>query len=54
VTRKITVFWDMTPGEDGESMFLRNVGVYLPYYRDSLPIFSRFVFRKRITVLGST
>jgi hypothetical protein len=43
----------MTPGEYGGSIFLRNVGAFLPYYRDSIPNFSRFFFRESISVLGS-
>jgi hypothetical protein len=43
----------MTPSEYGGSIFLRNVGAYLPYHRDSLPNFSPFFFRESISVLGS-
>jgi len=43
----------MTPGEYGGSIFLWNVGAYLPYHRDSLHKFSRFFFRESISVLGS-
>lgn len=43
----------MTLGEYGGSIFLRNVGAYLPNHRDSLPNLRRFFFRERISVLGS-
>jgi hypothetical protein len=32
---KITVFCDLMP-EDGDSKFLRNVGIFLPYYKVSI------------------